>query len=374
MFYYLWDLLYKVGEFIINIYPAWLNNALCDGPELLYFFTMQEHVVGIEICVIVIVIVFFCARKVVKSVIEKRRSQEKRKASEKARNEYIKRIESLQIEDTERERQNYVRYRKALPFHDKNEEYSYLRAVAYEKKFPEQVKALETQAKEEAIREWHRQKAALCGLIAKAKDIRSGFSKVTSKDEYDEKGGCSEISRGLSYVYDVKRECHALWRYKDYIAYLVDEDVEESLSDFRYEADSLEGSFRMMKGMYDPKTEVEKLRSVEPAANHVANSDDDEDNYITISSPLDLFASSGGSSPYIDDDDYPCSNNNSNYNSYDDDPGYGTYEEDTGGSYGNNSNSSNSGEYDDFSDYWHANNGWEKGLSGNAEEDQYYYQ
>ncbi|MBQ8138787.1 MAG: hypothetical protein IJ195_04955 [Lachnospiraceae bacterium] len=173
-------------------------------------------------------------------------------------------------------------------------------------------------------------------------------------------------SRG-GYIYLDKVEAN---KYRDILQRIIKEEL--GVVETSNRAYSIAELFLSMEWKYDIKAGEFKWQSVEPGSKYI-EVNDGEDYISSSSSLLDLFASSGGSSSYIDDDDYPCSNNNSDYNSYDDDPGYGTYEEDTGGSYGNNSNSSNSGEYDDFSDYWHANNGWEKGLSGNAEEDQWHY-
>ncbi|MDT3845237.1 MAG: hypothetical protein LIV11_11845 [Bacillota bacterium] len=57
---FFWD----IGYAVIGLYPAPLNNALCDSPDLIYLLTMQEEIVGFEVCVIALIMCGKLVRKV----------------------------------------------------------------------------------------------------------------------------------------------------------------------------------------------------------------------------------------------------------------------------------------------------------------------
>ena len=52
----MYDFLYNVGDGVISAYPAWINNILCDAPDVIYLLTMQEEIVGAEAIILVLLL------------------------------------------------------------------------------------------------------------------------------------------------------------------------------------------------------------------------------------------------------------------------------------------------------------------------------
>ena len=61
---YVLQFLVGIGDAVLKLYPAPLNNALCDAPDLIYFLTMQEEIVGLEVCLMALILI----RKIIKKV------------------------------------------------------------------------------------------------------------------------------------------------------------------------------------------------------------------------------------------------------------------------------------------------------------------
>lgn len=67
----IYEFLAGIGYFVMDLYPVWLNNALCDGPDILYILFMNEVMVGLETILIpVIVIICIIKRKNRKNKIQ----------------------------------------------------------------------------------------------------------------------------------------------------------------------------------------------------------------------------------------------------------------------------------------------------------------
>lgn len=344
------EILYKMGYFITRLYPTPLNNALCDGPDIIYLIFMQEEIVGAEVVILAVLLLFILVRRIKKvslypipSVSQLTRKFEKESAA-------------VQIYDTEEERQNFINARKAISY-DKNDNPDYARARLFEEKFPEIAKSLEPQIKEATIKAWMHRQEYLLHCISHAEDIKEKLWDVKSEEEYRNIRGSSETEAGMDWTADVQIICQTLWKSRELISEAVGSDVGAILARFHEDAQRTGNYFIMLREKYEPKPEQNKGH--EPWSDGIITSTEDYYSSYSRSYDNDYSYSGNNGNNFGSDNSYSNSNDYSSYN-------------DTSSSY--NSSSNNSGGYDNYSDYWHDNNGWSQGLSGNEDEDQWQWQ
>lgn len=349
----------NIGRFVTGLYPVWLYNSFYDSNDVVQIIFTEEVIVGWEVIILTVILLSVVCKKL-KHRVQLSHPKKVVHAPDTKVYDNSKYRTYLCMKDEEKERDNYVQYKAQLLIQLAGEQSDKQRAEVFEQKFPEVATSLKSKIDETVKAEWRHECAILREYIHGASNAWKDCEDINSEDEYIERDGKSKVENGLFYVNNVYDACWKLYESRTLISEVVGEDITPILNRFHDDARGYGNMLLECKKKYAPVQVTQEQWS-----DGVIMPDRDEDDYH--------YSNSYSSTPSsYDSEDYSTSSNN-NWSS-NDDSSYGDYEDTSyGSSYGNDSSNSSDG-YADYSDYWHNNNGWSQGLSGDEYEDQWHWQ